>query len=160
MPPMTPPNWQERATGEPRSPGRRQLLSLFLGASLCAWLGSALYPILRYLLPPKGPAMKESSVKLGKVQDYEKNSGTLFRLGAKPGILVRTNTGELRAFTAVCTHLDCTVQFKKDEGLIWCACHNGRYNLQGINVSGPPPRPLTPLVVTLQGDEVHVSLAV
>jgi cytochrome b6-f complex iron-sulfur subunit len=160
---MSDPTTQSRSqaedSGGPPSPGRRRMLDILLGASLFAWLGSVFYPILRYLLPPPGAAVKENSVKLGKVKDYEKNSGTLFRIGNKPGILICTATGELRAFSAVCTHLDCTVQFKKDEGDIWCACHNGRYNLQGANISGPPPRPLTPLVVSLQGDEVHVSLA-
>ncbi|MFH0794437.1 MAG: ubiquinol-cytochrome c reductase iron-sulfur subunit [bacterium] len=136
---------------------RRRLLNWMLGGSVAAWLGVVIYPSIRYLLPPEGTAVDVRSVKLGNVKEYDKNSGTLFRIGNKPGILIRTVTGEFRAFIAICTHLDCTVQFKKDEGLIWCACHNGKYNLQGTNISGPPPRPLTPLVVSLKGDEVYVS---
>jgi Rieske Fe-S protein len=146
-------------SGGPSSFGRRRLLNGLLGASAFTWLGSVIYPVVRYLFPPAGQEIKEQSVKLGMVGDYAKDSGTLFRLGNKPGILLRTSGGEFRAFIAICTHLDCTVQFKQDEGVIWCACHNGRYNLQGTNISGPPPRPLTPLVVSLKGDEVHVSLA-
>jgi cytochrome b6-f complex iron-sulfur subunit len=71
--------------------------------------------------------------------------------------LLRTASGEFRAFEAVCTHLDCTVQFKKDLGVIWCACHNGKYDLNGRNISGPPPRPLNPYKVIVQGEEVFVS---
>ncbi len=31
--------------------------------------------------------------------------------------------------------------------MIWCACHNGHYDLFGKNVAGPPPRPLEPYKV-------------
>ncbi|MBI4395998.1 MAG: Rieske 2Fe-2S domain-containing protein, partial [Elusimicrobia bacterium] len=37
-----------------------------------------------------------------------------------------------------------------------CACHNGRYDLSGRNISGPPPRPLDLFNVRVEGDEVVV----
>jgi Rieske Fe-S protein len=49
------------------------------------------------------------------------------------------------------------VQYKKELGLIWCACHNGKYDLNGRNVSGPPPRPLDEYRVTIQGGEIMIS---
>ncbi|MCX7013529.1 MAG: Rieske (2Fe-2S) protein [Candidatus Sumerlaeota bacterium] len=147
------------APTDPPSSVRRRILDVLLGVSFFTWLGSVVYPVVRYLLPPEGPALEQRTIRVGEVKDFKKNSGTLFRMGAKPGILICTPSGELRAFLAVCTHLQCTVQYKPDEGVIWCACHNGRYNLQGINISGPPPRPLTPLQVKLKGNEVYVSLA-
>jgi len=137
---------------------RRHLLDALLGLSALAWFGSVVYPITRYLLPAQSNEPQQSTVKVGTKEQFSPNSGTIFRMGSKPGLLVRTPNGEFRAFSAICSHLDCTVQFKVDEGVIWCACHNGRYNLQGINISGPPPRPLDPLIVTLKGDEVYVSL--
>jgi Rieske Fe-S protein len=137
---------------------RRHLLDVLLGLSATAWLGWIMYPISRYLLPSQNSEPQEKSIKVGTKDQFKPNSGTPFRMGSKPGLLVRASNGEFRAFIAICTHLDCTVQFKADEGLIWCACHNGKYNLQGQNISGPPPRPLQTLVVTLKGDEVHVSL--
>lgn len=151
----SPPEEDGSSSGMPRVV-RRRVLDLCLGASVFAWMGSATYPIIRYLLPIEG-AIEERSVKLGLAGDFQKNSGTLFRIGSKPGLLLRAKSGEFRAFIAICSHLDCTVQFKEDEQIIWCACHNGRYNLNGINIAGPPPRPLTPLDVRLKGDEVHVS---
>jgi len=41
--------------------------------------------------------------------------------------------------------------------MIWCACHNGKYDLNGRNVSGPPPRPLDEFKVIVQGEEVLIS---
>jgi Rieske Fe-S protein len=77
--------------------------------------------------------------------------------GSAPVLLVRTPAGELRAFSATCTHLDCTVQYRPDLEHVWCACHNGHYDLEGRNIAGPPPRPLTPFDINLNGDEIVIS---
>jgi Rieske Fe-S protein len=107
--------------------------------------------------PPKQADVEVSSVNAGKLSDIEKGSGRIVRFGSHPVILVRTETGDLRAFAATCTHLDCTVQFRHDLGIIWCACHNGQYDLNGRNIGGPPPRPLDPYRVVVQGEEVVIS---
>jgi Rieske Fe-S protein len=98
-----------------------------------------------------------TSVKVGTLSSLPKESGVIVRFGNKPVIVVRTAAGEVRAFSATCTHLDCTVQYRKDFGSIWCACHNGRYDLNGRNIAGPPPRPLDPYRVSIQGGDVFVS---
>ena len=145
--------------GAPPELSRRSLLDVFLSGGIIAFLAAVFYPVARYLTPPKIDEVVTNSVVAAKVSEVTPNAGKIFRFGSKPGILIRLPSGEWRAFSAVCTHLQCTVQFRQDEEVIWCACHNGRYNLQGVNVSGPPPRPLTPLVVALKGDEVYASFA-
>ena len=145
---------------EPQSPGgksKRDFLKFLLSGSLVALAGSILYPLFAYLKPPRQGEVEVTSVKAGKVGEMEKDSGKIVKFGTKPVILVRTANDELRAFSATCTHLDCTVQYKKELGLIWCACHNGKYDLNGRNVSGPPPRPLDEYRVILQGDEISIS---
>jgi cytochrome b6-f complex iron-sulfur subunit len=72
-------------------------------------------------------------------------------------LLVRTASGELRAFSATCTHLGCIVQYRGDIGEIWCACHNGHFDLNGRNVAGPPPAPLEAFTVNVSGDQIVVS---
>jgi len=136
---------------------RRTFLKILLSGGLIALGGSILYPILAYLKPPKQGEVEVTSVKAGKLSELEKDSGKIVKFGTKPVILIRTANNELRAFSATCTHLECTVQYKKDLGLIWCACHNGKYDLNGRNVSGPPPRPLDEYRVVVQGEEVLIS---
>jgi Rieske Fe-S protein len=136
---------------------RRNFLKLVLSGGLVALAGTILYPILAYLKPPKQGEVEVTSVSAGKLSEIENESGRIVKFGTKPVVLIRTAAGDLRAFSATCTHLDCTVQFRKDYGLIWCACHNGKYDLNGRNVSGPPPRPLDEYRVVVQGDEVFVS---
>ncbi|HTY37832.1 MAG TPA: Rieske (2Fe-2S) protein [Bacteroidota bacterium] len=149
-------NSESMPTGQPDN-DRRDFLKYVLGGGLLAWLAAVLYPVFAYLKPPKQAEVEVTSVKAGKVSAIEKDSGVIVRFGNKPVILVRNAAGEFRAFSATCTHLDCTVQYRKDMGLIWCACHNGRYDLNGRNVAGPPPRPLDEYRVVIQGDEVSIS---
>lgn len=142
---------------EPSSPDRRQFLNWLFGTSFGATCIAIFYPIFRFLVPPEVVEATQSSVLAGAVNDLPPNSGKIFKFGNKPGLLIKTPTGELRAFAATCTHLDCTVQYKSDAKQIVCACHNGIYNLNGQNVSGPPPKPLEAYVVHTKGDEVYVS---
>jgi len=136
---------------------RRNFINYLLGGSVAAFGSMMLYPVVRFLIPPKLPEADVSSVLVGSVSDFPPNEGKLFQFGRKPGLLIRTSEGEFRAFIAICTHLDCTVKYRNDMGIIWCACHNGSYDLNGINIGGPPPRPLTQLKVNIQGDNIYVS---
>ena len=136
---------------------RKKFIDYILGGSLLGWLGSTLYPILAYLKPPKVPEANVNSVKAGMVSDFAVNSSTILKFGRLPVILIRKEDGGFRAFEATCTHLDCIVQYKKDRKQIYCACHNGLYDLHGQNVSGPPPRPLVKFEVNIVRDEIVVS---
>lgn len=139
-------------------PTRRGFVNWLLGTSAGAFVASVLYPVARYLVPPPTGESAAASVTLPiKADEVKPNTGQIFKFGSKPAILVRTAAGELRAFTAVCTHLNCTVQYRPDLGQIWCACHNGHFDLNGHNVSGPPPRPLDAYVVNVRGTQIVVS---
>ena len=118
---------------------------------------SFLYPAIDYMLPPPVAESTSRSVSAAKVGELKNNNGKIFKFGSRPALLVRTVEGEYRAFSAVCTHLNCTVQYREDLHEIWCACHNGLYDLEGRNVSGPPPRPLEMFEVHVQGEDIVVS---
>jgi cytochrome b6-f complex iron-sulfur subunit len=139
-------------------PGRRRFVNWFLGTSVGAFLLAVLYPVSRYLVPPEVGESTAGTVTLPlKPDDVKPNTGQIFKFGSRPGIIVRTASGELRAFSAVCTHLNCTVQYRADLSHIWCACHNGHYDLNGKNIEGPPPRPLDSFVVNARGNQIVVS---
>lgn len=145
------------STLEP-GPSRRSFIDWLLGTSAAAFIVSVLYPVSRYLVPPPAGESSTASVTLPiRAEDVKPNTGQIFKFGSKPAILVRTAAGELRAFSAVCTHLNCTVQYRPDLAEIWCACHNGHFDLKGQNVSGPPPRPLDAYVINVRGSQIVVS---
>ena len=142
---------------EVAAPGRRRFLGMLLGGGLFASAVSFFYPVLRYLVPPRVTDMGGDTVVAGKVGELRPNSGKIFRFGSRPGLLLLGADGQYRALSATCTHLSCTVQYRGDLRQVWCACHNGMYDLAGRNLSGPPPRPLEQYDVHVRGDEIIVS---
>jgi Rieske Fe-S protein len=146
---------------ETPDPARRRFVNWILGTSAGAFAVSVLYPLTRYLVPPRAGESTAASVNVPiKPEDVKPNSGQIFKFGSRPGILVRTASGELKAFSAVCTHLNCTVQYRPDISRIWCACHNGHFDLNGQNIAGPPPRPLETYGVHVRGSQIVVSKSV
>ena len=137
---------------------RRGFVDWVLGSSLAGFAGAVLYPVVSYIFPPASGESVVNSVTLPfGVSDLAPNSGQIFKFGNRPGIIVRTPSGDLRAFSARCTHLDCTVQFRDDLNAIWCACHNGQFDLNGRVIAGPPPEPLETFEVRLRGDQIVVT---
>jgi cytochrome b6-f complex iron-sulfur subunit len=142
---------------------RRAFLDALLSVGFVSTAAAIAYPVGRFLVPPASGEPATQSVVAGRAGSLRPNSAAIFKFGSRPGVVVRTAEGEVRAFSAVCTHLDCTVQFKADTSQLWCACHNGTYDLGGNVVSGPPPRGLEKFTVNLRGEgddaEIVVSRA-
>ncbi len=143
-------------TGKEKPDFGRRWVNLMLGTGVVATIASFIYPAIRYVIPPPVSESTNLSVVAARIGELKINSGKVFRFGSEPAILIRTSTGQYRAFTAVCTHLGCTVQYRPDLHEIWCPCHNGIYDLQGRNISGPPPRPLAQYQVHIQGENIVV----
>jgi cytochrome b6-f complex iron-sulfur subunit len=144
----------------PVSTGRRGWLLAALSGWIAITLGIIAFPVVQFLRPRKVTRSGELDAVVDQLDQLRAKLlrgewPAPFDFGGKPCLLVITPDGaerlrqgkkleptDLRAFNAICTHTDCTVEFRLQQGDIFCNCHNGRYNLDGKNVSGPPPRPL------------------
>lgn len=145
---------------EEKKPSRRGFLEVVLGGGTLATLGAILYPMAKFLTPPETAEANLSQLTLPFKRadiDADPKKAKYFKYGRDLGIVFINATGELKALAATCTHLDCTVQHRPDLGIIWCSCHNGRYDTEGKNISGPPPKPLAVYRVLEDGDEILVS---
>ncbi len=125
----------------PRS--RRSVLDLLLRVGVVGWLVSALYPVIRYLTPlplagPTGPVR----LTRAEVTKLEQEKFAIVPVGRSRVLVFEDSGGELHALDAKCTHEGCTVRYRPGDAIIWCACHNGRFDLKGRVLAGPPPRPL------------------
>jgi cytochrome b6-f complex iron-sulfur subunit len=143
---------QQQGTVSQTSTTRRQFLDVILGASLLGWLASIAYPIIRYLKPlpqtgPTGPARltRDEASKL------EQSKFVIVPVSGQRVMVLQTGD-ELHAFSAKCTHEGCTVTFLPGQSVIWCPCHDGRFDLTGRVLSGPPPQPLPKYVAQRQPD--------
>jgi cytochrome b6-f complex iron-sulfur subunit len=126
--------------------------------AVCSALLSILLvaPALVYLWPVTQSGPVRSRKQVGNARDWQPWTGHKVSLGEQPVLVFRMEK-EFRAFSAVCTHLGCLVDFEGVKGRIFCPCHAGVYNLEGQVVAGPPPKPLPQLEVTVVDDNVYVS---
>ena len=71
----------------------------------------------------------------------------------KPIIIAQPTAGKAVAFSAICTHMGCTVAVKGAE--LDCPCHGSKYNaLTGAVINGPAPSPLPTVAVEVQNGNV------
>jgi cytochrome b6-f complex iron-sulfur subunit len=132
------------------------LINWILGLTVVSWI----VPIVAYLFPKsKGEAENVFMDPLGNpimasaVLEEESKTGLAFG----DATVVINYGGELRAFSAVCTHLGCIVSWKKDEGIFLCPCHAGKFDPNGNVIAGPPPRPLPQYRVRIEEDKIELS---
>lgn len=136
---------------------RRNFIDIFLGGSLLGTFIAFLYPVIRYILPAKQTEAVIKKIAAAKVGELAPNTSKIFKFGSSPGILINTPDGELLAFSAICTHLTCSVIYESDTESLLCPCHNGKFDLSGNVVSGPPPSPLESYIVEISGEDIVVS---
>ncbi|KUG26946.1 ubiquinol-cytochrome c reductase iron-sulfur subunit [hydrocarbon metagenome] len=136
---------------------RRKFINGLMVIGGIGTLGAAIYPVVEYLVPPDSGEPTVTSLKVGKLSEFEMNSSKIIKFGRIPVMLIRDEFGDLHALAATCTHLDCIVQYRQDAKQIVCACHNGVFDLKGRNVSGPPPKPLEEFAVIIKDDEIIIT---
>ena len=59
---------------------------------------------------------------------------------------------DFHAISAVCTHLFCVVDWKADQQEFYCSCHGSIFAKDGINLTGPAPKPLPWYALSLAPD--------
>ena len=134
---------------------RRIFLAACLGAIAAAGGGATLYPVYRYLAPRKED---EGLAKVSFPETEVPAGGAkFFNFRGETGVVIRKRNGELAAFSAVCTHLGCVVQWENEKQDFLCPCHAGRYTADGTVLSGPPPRPLAKLALTVANGAITIG---
>ncbi len=135
---------------------RRAFLNGLIGGWLAALGAAFVSPFVKYVVPPTREP-DQVTVPLADVKDMAPHTVKGFAWGNKPGLLKKTEEGDYVAFVGVCTHLDCNVTFVPEQRRFYCACHEGWYDENGLNIAGPPPAPLRRLAVSVEGDALIVK---
>ena len=129
---------------------RRRWIDALLGTSFVAWTAAVVYPVLKYLTPLKdGGGANKVTLTDAQKGELATNGFLIARLGTDR-VLILKDKDKVKAMSAKCTHEGCTVQFLPADGIVWCACHNGKFAMDGRVISGPPPRPLA--AFNVEGD--------
>jgi Rieske Fe-S protein len=140
-----------------REMGRRRFMRMLLGFSLLSTITMIATPIVGFLIPKKAEGGGAGGRTLAaKLADLPAGSGKVVAMGSAPVVVVNGDAG-VRAFSAVCTHLGCIVEYDTTVGHIICPCHDGHFSpSSGAVISGPPPQPLAPVNVAVEGDSIFL----
>jgi len=84
----------------------------------------------------------ESATFTRVVLEYESKEGWLTEKTRKLAYVKREKEGQIVAISAGCTHLGCIVTWDEAKKIFKCPCHDGRFDVDGRVISGPPPAPL------------------
>jgi nitrite reductase/ring-hydroxylating ferredoxin subunit len=94
-----------------------------------------------------GPAkiIEDSALAVGKIHNFTSKSGS-------PAVLFRSKTG-VYAYSAVCTHEGCTVQYNSASKNLQCGCHGAVFDPEkdGTVLTGPTNKPLPKIKVAVEG---------
>lgn len=147
-------------SGEKKEENKKNAINRgqFLGL---AWLGAgalvageATLVTLKYLEPISTGGFG-GKVLAGKVEDFPVNSVTHNITGR---FYIVHLEGGILALYQKCPHLGCAVPWVAAEDQFHCPCHGSLYNLEGVVIGGPAPRPMDTFPVTIEnGNEVWVD---
>jgi Rieske Fe-S protein len=146
-----------------------KFLTRCLGAAFAATLG---VPALMYFLDPRNRGARASAFKpVAKLSDLKVNvpfeaiiresrrdAWTLHPSDVVGRVwLLRRDEKTVDAFTTICPHLGCSINFESNQQLFICPCHNGTFDLNGAvlnrpGATNPAPRGMDSLEVQLVPD--------
>jgi Rieske Fe-S protein len=131
---------------------RRDYLRILVTVSGGLFAGSLAVAAGWFSRPRRGPVPARriaTSITPGNAVGFKDVDGD-------PAMAIRLQSGQLVAYSSVCTHLSCAVLWRAAEGRLRCPCHDGEFDPRtGAVLAGPPPRPLPRLVVEQRPDGIY-----
>ena len=132
----------------------------FLTKVLLGWVGLIVIPvfygIVQYLTPRSENENAAPTILAGKLSEIPENEHgvKLIKFNRKAVFVYRNSDNQVKALSAVCTHLGCIVGYLPAERKFKCNCHGSVFDIDGKNISGPAPSPLSPYRVEIKNDDV------
>ncbi len=150
--------------------GRRQFMNLLAFGTVTGVALGALYPFVKYFIPPSGGAVgggttaKDelgNNVKVSKFLESHNAGDRVLVQGLKgdPTYIVVESKEAIRDYgiNAVCTHLGCVVPWNAAENKFKCPCHGSQYDETGKVIRGPAPLSLALCHATVQDDNIVLT---
>ncbi len=143
---------QEEATRPSAFLSRRQFIQLGIAAVGAAWAGTW----AQSRLFPSETTPQEASPVEFPLSELPVGATKTITYGGVATIVLRTPES-IKAYSLVCTHLGCVIEWQEAQKEFYCPCHDGRFDQFGEVIAGPPPVPLEQFPVRLEGDRVIVG---
>jgi len=137
--------------------GRRRFLSqAVMGFGMLFGLGLLGLRFVQFLIPSQRSKEYEP-VFLGEEKSIPANEAMAMELSGQKLLVLKTDQGVV-AFSRRCTDLGCLVSWDKRREQFVCPCHQGIYDKTGLNIAGPPPRPLDRFEIVKRGEQLYVNI--
>ena len=136
---------------------RRDFLDLIIKTGLFTALAGLIAPALTYLWPVTRGGPVTGLMEVGNAEEIPIGGSKKVSAGGSPVLILRTPQG-FKAYSAICTHLGCLVDWNGRQQKIECPCHAGFFDTEGRVVGGPPPRPLPIYEVKMIGEKLFIKL--
>jgi Rieske Fe-S protein len=95
------------------------------------------------------------SAALATTSEIPVGGGKIF--AAQKVVVTQPAAGNFKAFSAICTHMGCTVD-QVANGTIDCPCHGSQFSItNGAVEGGPAPSPLPAKAITVTGDNITLG---
>jgi len=129
----------------------------FLKVLTMAGAAAAALPVLAGNIPAEAQG---GYVTVGKLTDFK--VGDYKRVALPDGTSVYVavdpkDSTKVVVLSSSCTHKGCVVLWLSDPKQFKCPCHGGIFDQNGVNVAGPPPRPLATLPSRVVSGNVQVN---
>jgi len=87
--------------------------------------------MVEYIIPPQWLDRVVESLRVASLSEISYDDAKIIRINKKAIAVVKTQDGTVKAFSAVCTHLGCIVQYQGDRKVFHCNCHGSEFDLSG-----------------------------
>jgi cytochrome b6-f complex iron-sulfur subunit len=134
---------------------RRQLLKTSLAFLGTTTLISFVYPVSKFLVPPKSSA-KDSQLTISK-DEIPPGTAKEIIYNETPVVVINRRGSGFIALSRLCTHLGCLVGYDKFNAKLICPCHAGEFDLEGNVLSGPATKPLLRYPLKITSDQITIG---
>ena len=134
---------------------RRQLLKTSLAFLGTTTLISFVYPVSKFLVPPKSNA-KDAQVTINK-DEIPPGPAKEIIYNETPVVVINRRGSGFIALSRLCTHLGCLVGYDKFNNKLICPCHAGEFDLEGNVLSGPATKPLLRYPLKITSDQITIG---
>ncbi|MFI9255302.1 Rieske (2Fe-2S) protein [Streptomyces sp. NPDC053069] len=105
--------------------------------------------------PASSVSGSSQAKELASTSDIPEGGGKVFE--EQKVVVTQPKKGEFKAFSAICTHMGCTVN-KVVDGTIDCPCHGSRFHIaDGAVAHGPATRPLPQKSIKVERNSIHLT---